>query len=113
SKNDCIVWDKTPESWEEDPSSKNHKDDARVTSFVECNGKLYATAYNRLYERQDGTAPVWKKVFEYSMNTDSGHGTGFRGLTTFNNPNGQGESLLFTVEDNPLKIFNVNPKANF
>ena len=113
SRKDRIVWDEKPELLESKAYVKQPKDDLRVTSFVECNGKLYASVYDRLYERQDGLKPNWKIVFEHHLNSDSGRGTGFRGLTAIPGPGGKGEQILLTIEDDPLVILSVNPLANF
>jgi len=110
---DRLVWDKKPELLESKAYAKQPKDDLRVTSFVECNGKLYASVYDRLYERQDGKSPIWKVVFEHHLNSNSGRGTGFRGLTAIPAQGGKGGRILFTVEDDPLVILSVDPLANF
>ena len=49
-----IHWDAEPENWLGDRSrlAKTTKSSCRVTNFAECNGKLYATVYNVIYERQ-------------------------------------------------------------
>ena len=33
----------------------------RVSSFAECNGRLYAAVYDAIYERSDGTSPTWNE----------------------------------------------------
>ena len=82
----------------------------RVSSFAECNGKLYAAVYDAIYERSDGTSPTWKKVFETTIHGwESTSVTGLRGLTSIANPSGTGEVLLASVEDNPSRIYRMDP----
>ena len=71
------------------------KGSARVTGFAECNGKLYATVYNVIYERQDGDKPSWKPVWTYDPKSPFEDGSsGLRGLTAVcTNPDGEGQSL--------------------
>ena len=35
----------------------------RVTSFAECNDRLYATVGQQIYERIDGAAPHWRLIY--------------------------------------------------
>ncbi len=103
-----IVWNPQPE-WLGDmvgrPAAKG-----RVSSFAECNGKLYAAVYDAIYERSDGTSPTWKKVFETTIHGwESTSVTGLRGLTSIANPSGTGEVLLASVEDNPSRIYRIDP----
>jgi hypothetical protein len=100
-----IVWNPKPE-WQGDAVGKAAAA-GRVSSFAEANGKLYAAVYGTIYERVDGPNPTWKKVFETAIN--SPRVTGLRGLTTIINPSGPGEILLASVEDNPSRIYRVDP----
>ena len=103
-----ITWDKTPERWLGDLANlaRTTKNSARITGFAECNGRLYATVYNVLYERQDGPKPSWKPVWRYDPEIPFGNGaSGFRGLTAIDNPSGKGQSLMVAVEHNPSQLF--------
>jgi hypothetical protein len=100
-----IVWNPNPE-WQSDAIGKAVAA-GRVSSFAEANGKLYAAVYGTIYERVDGINPSWKKVFETAIN--SPRVTGLRGLTAIANPSGPGEILLASVEDNPSRIYRVDP----
>ena len=42
----------------------------RVTSFAECNGRLYAAVGQQIYERVDGANPDWRLVY---TNPDPGY----------------------------------------
>ena len=74
----------------------------RVASFAECNGKLFAAAYDTVYERADGKSPAWKKVFgttihcaeqpSHRLSRPDVHWRSFRNRATF---------MLVGVEDNP------------
>jgi len=100
-----IVWSPATE-WQQDfvgrPAAAG-----RVSSFAECNGKLYAAVHGKVYERIDGSSPSWKKVFETSIY--SAKVTGLRGLTSIPNPSGSGEVLLASVEDNPSRVYRIDP----
>jgi hypothetical protein len=100
-----IVWSPTPE-WQGALYGTSH---ARVMSFAECNGKLYATIYNAIYERSDGPFPAWKKIFEASMRSQNINISGFRGLTCIPNPSGAGEVLLVSLEDQDARIYRIEP----
>jgi hypothetical protein len=102
---DQIVWNAGFE-WQGDYTDKPVAA-GRVSSFAEANGKLYATARGAIYERADGIAPTWKKVLEITINEP--RVTGLRGLTSIPNPAGRGEVLLASVEDNPARIYRVDP----
>jgi hypothetical protein len=52
---------------------------ARVSSFAECNGRLYAAVGQQIYERIDGDAPHWRLVYTNPHPRRSE--TGLRGLT--------------------------------
>jgi hypothetical protein len=102
-----IVWNATPE-WHDQhfgvPAAQG-----RVMSFAECNGKLYATINNAIYERADGNSPTWREVFETSMTGDNRNISGFRGLTAIANPSGAGEVLLAALEDMRPRIYRIDP----
>jgi hypothetical protein len=105
-----IVWNPQPE-WQGDmvgrPAAKG-----RVSSFAECNGRLYAAVYDAIYERSDGTSPTWKKVFETTIHArENSSVTGLRGLTSIANPSGSGQVLLASVEDDPSRVYRIDPNA--
>jgi hypothetical protein len=103
-----IVWNPQPE-WQghfaDDPDGPK----GRVACFAECNGKLYAAAYDTIYERIDGKSPSWKKVFTTTIHAQSNRVTGFRGLTCVPSPSGSTNVLLVGVEDYPCRIYRVDP----
>jgi hypothetical protein len=80
----------------------------RPMSFVEANGRLYASAGVSVYRRTDGPSPVWQKV--YSDNTrEHWELGGIRGLTAVPSPNEPGDSILFSHTD---RIIRIDPNDN-
>jgi hypothetical protein len=80
----------------------------RVTSFAECNGRLYATVGQQIYEREDGAAPQWRSIY---TNSNPGRSeTGLRGLTAVPSPTGQGQVLLAAVEGSAARIVRIDPR---
>jgi hypothetical protein len=80
----------------------------RVSSFARCNGRLYATVGQQIYERIDGAEPHWHLVY---TNAYPGHSeTGLRGLTAIPAPSGSGQVLLAAVEGNAARIVRVDPR---
>lgn len=78
----------------------------RVTSFVEANGRVYATVGQHIYERIDGPTPQWRLVY---TNPRPGHSeTGLRGLTAI--PGAGGEVLLAAIEGNASRIVRIDPR---
>ena len=100
-----VHWSAAPETWD----SAGTGAQVRIMAFAECNGKLYATSGFELYERQDGRAPSWKRIFTYDDPSDNPHISGFRGMRAIASPDG-GEQLLIAVENSPLKIIRVDPR---
>jgi hypothetical protein len=102
-----IVWNAKPE-WQGEhfgaPAAQG-----RVMSFAECNGKLFATVHNAIYERIDGSAPAWRKIFTADMAGNNRNISGFRGLTAIPNPSGTGEVLLAALEDTRPRIYRIDP----
>jgi poly(A) polymerase len=79
----------------------------RVSSFAECNGRLYAAIGQQIYERIDGKAAQWRLVY---TNRYPGHSeTGLRGLTAIPAPSGKGEVLLAAIEGSAARIVRVDP----
>ncbi len=80
----------------------------RVSSFAECNGRLYAAVGQQIYERVDGADPHWSLRY---TNRYPGHSeTGLRGLTVIPDPSGHGEVLLAAVEGSAARIVRVDPR---
>jgi hypothetical protein len=80
----------------------------RVSSFAECNGRLYAAVGQQIYERTDGREPHWRLVY---TNPRPGRSeTGLRGLTAVPNPSGTGEVLLAAVEGDVARVLRIDPK---
>ena len=80
----------------------------RVSSFAECNGRLYAAIGQQIYERTDGAEPQWRLVY---ANRYPGHSeTGLRGLTAIPSPSGRGEVLLAAVEGDAARLVRVDPR---
>lgn len=80
----------------------------RVSSFAQCNGRLYAAIGQHIYERTDGPRAHWRLVY---TNAYPGHSeTGLRGLTAIANPAGNGEVLLAAVEGNAARLVRVDPR---
>jgi len=103
-----IVWNAQPEwrgHFADDPDGPK----GRVSCFVECGGKLYAAAYDTIYERSDGKSPAWRKVFQTTIHAQSNRVTGFRGLTCIRDSSGSADVLLVGVEDNPVRIYRIDP----
>lgn len=79
----------------------------RVSSFAECNGRLYVAIGQQIYERIDGAAPQWRLIY---TNRHPHHSeTGLRGLTPILSSSGRGEVLLAAVEGDAARIIRVDP----
>jgi len=79
----------------------------RVTSFAECDGRLYAAVGQQVYERIDGTSPNWRLVYTnpHLFRSESG----LRGLTAV--ASGQGSQvLLAAVEGANARIVRIDPR---
>ncbi len=77
-----------------------------VTSFAECNDRLYATVGQQIYERMDGATPSWRLIY---TNPNPGRSqSGLRGLTAAPSPTGQGQVLLAAVEGTAGRIIRVD-----
>jgi hypothetical protein len=80
----------------------------RVSSFAECNGRLYAAVGQHIYERIDGADPRWRLLY---TNPYPGHTeTGLRGLTAIRSPSGQDQVLLGAVEGNAARVVRIDPR---
>jgi len=85
-----IEWDAKPEH-----PTGGEVFPARPLGIAQANGRLYFSVGGRLFVRSNGTYPTWSQAYTVStegVNTELG---GIRGLSTIDNPNGAGESLVF------------------
>src|SRR5215472_5653076 len=105
-----IRWDAAPELELSGVSStglSGRNGYLRVSSFAECNGRLYAAVGQQIYGRVDGAGPHWRLLY---TNRAPGHSeTGLRGLTAILSPSGQGEVLVAAVEGSAARIVRVDP----
>jgi poly(A) polymerase len=81
----------------------------RVSSFAECNDRLYAAVGQQIYERSDGAEPHWRLLYT-NHNPGRISETGLRGLTAIASPVGGGEVLLAAVEGTAPRIVRVDPR---
>ncbi len=81
----------------------------RVSSFAECNGRVYVAVGQHIYERLDGREPQWRLLYtnRYPGRISE---TGLRGLTAIPAPSGSGEVLLAAVEGTAARIVRVDPR---
>jgi hypothetical protein len=68
--------------------------DIRALGMVEANGVLYFSGGGTIYQRNDGPEPSYSEVLtlDEELNVEVG---GIRGLSSIDNPNGDGQSLIF------------------
>jgi hypothetical protein len=78
----------------------------RVMSFAACGGKLYASMYDAILVRTDGTSPSWQTYFQYSGPALPSQSSGFRGLTCVPNLNRAGSMLIAGLEG-PGEIYDI------
>ncbi|MDH4471970.1 MAG: T9SS type A sorting domain-containing protein [Fluviicola sp.] len=83
----------------------------RPMAFAVCNGDLYCAIAPSIYKR-DNTTATWTAIFTYPFNVFPGGSSGLRGLTTINNPNGAGQSLIAALEGTTSKIYRITPGQN-
>jgi len=86
----AIEWDSQPEY-----PANGEVLPARPLGIAKANGRLYFSVGGKLFVRSNGRQPTWTPAYTVSgqgVNTDLG---GIRGLSTIDNPNGPGESLIF------------------
>jgi hypothetical protein len=103
-----IVWDTQPETGVSPTRPRQ-----RVMSFAECNGKLYATVAWEIYERQDGIAPSWTKVFTWGQGLPLTGSGGLRGLTAIADPSGGGQVLLVAAEGGQGRLLRIAPRDHY
>ena len=75
-------------------------------SFAACGGKLYASIYDAIVVRTDGTNPSWQIFYRYSGPALPSTSSGFRGLTCVPNLNGAGSMLIAALEG-PGDIYDI------
>jgi len=92
--------------WENAPEFQTPAGE-RVMAFCTCNGKFYCASSRHIYERTDGTAPVWKEIYFCPEETSP---SGIRGLSAVPNPAGAGEVLLFAALS---KVRRLDPTDDF
>jgi hypothetical protein len=106
-----VRWNENPEAWADDTPdlSRTTRASGRITGFTECNGKLYASVYNMIFERQDGQHPIWKLVFTYVPKEPFEEGSsGFRGISAVPADSGKQQILLVSLEHRPCTIFRID-----
>jgi hypothetical protein len=79
----------------------------RISSFAECDGRLYAAVGQQIYERIDGPEAHWRLLYTNSLIKHSE--TGLRGLTAIANPAGGGQTLIVAVEGAASRILRIDP----
>jgi hypothetical protein len=79
----------------------------RVMSFAACGGKLYASIYDAIVVRKDGTNPSWQIFYQYSGPALNSASSGFRGLTCVPNVNGSGSMLIAALEGDSPDIYDI------
>ncbi len=94
-----IRWEKTPEF--------SVPPDERVMGFCDCNGVCYCATTRTILKRADGPAASWQQVYNCPQETKP---VGIRGLTSIDNPSGDGESLLFAALS---KVRRLDAKQGF
>ena len=108
----AIDWGSKPE-WQGPYSAHVRYAGARISSFANCNAKLYAAQYNTIYERQDGKSPTWKPIFQTIIYDPGTRITGTRGLTCTTGTNGTDQILLVALEDNVSRIYSIDLTTNY
>ena len=66
----------------------------RPLGIVQANDSLMFSEGGAIFRRKDGVHPSYEKIIDLNEDTDTDVG-GIRGLTTIENPKGNGHSLLF------------------
>ena len=99
STSNGIQWGATGEAGSASLTANGEMAD-RVMSFAACGGKLYASIYDAIVVRTDGTNPSWKIFYQYSGPALPSRSSGFRGLTCVPNLNGSGSMLIAALEGN-------------
>ena len=107
SASNGIVWGKTGEAGSiELTESRGGGNAGRVMSFAACGGKLYASIYDAIVVRTDGTSPSWSIFHRYAGPALPSLSSGYRGLTCVPNLNGSGSMLIASLEG-PGDIYDI------
>lgn len=95
-----------------DPTAELSGYTRRPMSFARCNGDLYVSIKPDIYRRIDGPIPRWEKVYTipYPLVVPS---SGFRGLSSVPDPNGNGEVLLAALEGDLCRVVRIDPNDGF
>jgi hypothetical protein len=101
-----VQWGATAEAGSDLPTACSANQPCRVMSFAACGGKLYASMYDAIAVRTDGTNPSWQTFYQYSGPTLNSHSSGFRGLTCVANLNGPGSMLIAALEG-PGDVYDI------
>jgi len=96
-----IQWDATAEAGTASLAANGN----RVMSFAACGGKLFASIYDAVAVRTDGTNPRWQIFYQYSGPPLNSASSGFRGLTCVPNLNGSGSMLIASLEGDSPDIY--------
>jgi hypothetical protein len=92
SSENAIQWSTTAEP------GTSRVEGHRIMSFAACGGKLYASDYDAIVVRTDGTNPSWQKFYQYSGPPLNAQSSGFRGLTCVPKLDGSGSMLIASLE---------------
>ena len=107
SSTNTIQWGANPEAGTPALMQEDNGN-ARVMSFAQCNGKLYATIYDNVVVRTDGPNPSWNVLSTYSGPPLLPASSGYRGLTCVNVP-GQppGDMMLIAATEGNGDIYEI------
>ena len=105
SSTNTIQWGANPEAGTPALMQEDNGN-ARVMSFAECEGKLYATIYDNVVVRTDDKNPSWNVLYHYDGPALLPASSGFRGLTCVHNINGPGHMLIAGLEG-PGDVYDI------
>jgi hypothetical protein len=103
STSNAVVWGSSPEAGTVNVTTGGD----RVMSMAACGGKLYATMYDAILVRTDGTSPSWQIFYQYSGQALPSTSSGFRGLTCLPNLYGSGSMLIVSLQSDPNPIYDL------
>lgn len=104
-----VVWSSTPELGSNNVSNTGAQGEAsrdRVMSFCNSSNALFASIYDCLVYRTDGESPFWTKFYEHDTTLPSGS-SGIRALTLTKNTSGNGNMMVYSLENDPATIWNL------
>jgi hypothetical protein len=109
STSKSILWGATAETGSASltASASSEANSHRVMSFASCGGKLYASAYDAIAVRTDGSNPSWHRIYQYSGPALPSQSSGFRGLTCVPKLHGSGSMLIAALESNSIDIYDI------